>query len=187
MRRMRRRCSRCLRTSKPTSSRPERIFELDVALAVSAGPCVGSDRLEPMPGWRAVRRCRRRRNAGGKHPRLAAPRYRWRSARPPTITQKIRSPRPSRRKALISSFTQRDRLALGEQITTRLAEARSALLIVSPRSVVADRSLRSRNTGASRLERMPNAVSFQSGAGERGNPPARTEATSPNARPHGCS
>ena len=155
MRRMRRRCSRCLRTSNSTLRSPARILSLTLTLPSPpdrASAAIGS---KPVGVPSAAERDR---NAGGKHSSACRPAISPALGSPATITQKMRSARPIRRKTLISSLTQRERLALGEQITMRLAESCSALLIVSPRSVLADRSLRSRNTGASRLDRMPNAV-----------------------------
>ena len=144
MRWMCRRCSRCLRTSNPTLRSPERILSLTLTLPSPpdrASAAMGSNRC-PVGVPSAAKWDR---NAGGKHSSACRAAMSLVFGSPATITQKMRSSRPIRWKALISSLTQRERLAPGEQITMRLAE--SERLVERPTEVrSSDRSRRSRNT-----------------------------------------
>jgi hypothetical protein len=74
------------------------------------------------------------------------------------MKQKIRSSRPRRLNARISSFTQRERAALGEQITIWQTDLFRASLMDAPRSVALASSSRSRKIGASRFGTEPRAV-----------------------------
>ena len=126
-------------------------FQLGPALAVLAWPRIGGDRL----GGCVAESCRRaprwKRSAGGKHSSDSRPGSDEALGSPPTISGKMRSSRPRRLNASISSFTQRDRAASGEQITIWQAESRSAALMTAPSSVALASSSRSRNIGIRRF------------------------------------
>ena len=85
-------------------------------------------------------------SAGGKQARAGSRPV----GSPSTTKQNTRSPRPEARNAAASAFTQRERAAAGEQITTSAAESASAAVMVLPRSPAVGSSSRSRNTGPRR-------------------------------------
>ena len=154
---LRRCCSRRRNVSYPTPSSPE--ISLSLAFLLPSLPgrpsaAIGSVRVAlKLPSF-----CKRKRKAGGKHSSASRPGMSVAFGSPPTMMQKIRSSRPKRLKARISSFTHFDWAACGEQMTIWAADPASAALIKTPRSVALGSSSRSLNMGTSRFGTSPWAV-----------------------------
>ena len=158
MRRWRRCASRCFSSSSGMSSRPAMSFSLASlrpSLPARASAAIGSERSSESWPSGPMRKI----SAFGKHSSAAVSGRAEAPGSPAMIRQKTRSSRPSRLKVRISSLTQRDRAAVGEQITICAADCCSASVSLSPRLVAEASSSRSRNTGARRSGMGPNAVS----------------------------
>ena len=106
-RRLRRCCSRRLSESKPTPRSPEMSLRLALflpSLPGRASAAIGSVRAVPS----SPSGPRRKRSAGGKHSSSSRPGMSLAFGSPPTIKQKMRSSRPRRLNARISSLTHFD-------------------------------------------------------------------------------
>ena len=93
-----------------------------------ASAAIGSVRLV----LRAPSAPKRKRRAGGKHSSASRPGISVAFGSPPTMMQRMRSSRPRRLNARISSLTHFDFAACGEQMTICAAEPASAALINTP-------------------------------------------------------
>ena len=116
-RRCRRWASRCFSSSRPTPSIPAISFSRTSCLLSLSRPGVGGDRLAARRRELPVRAHPVDQRVAGSTPGRRSPRHADAPGSPATIRQKMRCSRPRRLKARISSFTQRDFAAAGEQMT----------------------------------------------------------------------